>query len=90
MANEAIEAEIVWPEWVVEYQFDGSRWGVKIAAPDATEAGRRLRAIGMTGQVLGKLEAELPVGRQMGAGRSILSIRLGLLRAAFGPIARGG
>lgn len=44
-----------WPVWCCEYEFDGSRWGINIPAQDEAEARRRLRAIGMTGQVKGEL-----------------------------------
>jgi hypothetical protein len=49
-----------WPEWVVSYEFEGSKWGLSIFAPDAKEAVRRLRAIGMTGTVDGQLMERVP------------------------------
>lgn len=49
-----------WPEWVVQYDFDGSKWGLTVFAPDAVEASRRLRAIGMTGEVHGELMERIP------------------------------
>ena len=49
-----------WPEWVVSYEFEGSKWGLSIPAPDAKEASRRLRAIGMTGTVDGQLMERIP------------------------------
>lgn len=53
-------ADDKWPEWVVSYQFDGSRFGLTIPARDEQEASRRLRAIGMTGQIDGELVMAIP------------------------------
>lgn len=55
-----------WPEWVVSYQFEGSKWGLSIFAPTADDARRRLRAIGMTASVDGMLCERIPA--ILGAG----------------------
>lgn len=45
-----------------QYTFDGADWAVEIYAKDFAEASRRLRAIGMTGQVKGITVATVKVG----------------------------
>lgn len=53
-------SEKPWPEYVISYQFDGSQYSITIIARDEKEASRRLRAIGMTGQVDGELVMTVP------------------------------
>ena len=50
-----------WPEWVVQYDLDGSKWGITVCARNAADASRRLRAIGTTGEVHGQLMERIPV-----------------------------
>lgn len=73
-----------WPRWVCEYQFEGVAYGLTIPARNEVEARRRVRAIGMTAQVLGQLMEEVPATR-VGAGfyvrtKTYLLNRLGMRR----------
>lgn len=68
-----------WPEWVVTYQMDGSKWGVVVVAKDAADASRRLRAIGMTGNVDGELVMTIPAG----PGAGILASAICFMRNLF-------
>lgn len=47
------------------YTYEGRRWGFSIQAPSFEEASRRMRAIGMTGQVDGLTVANVTVVRDM-------------------------
>lgn len=67
---------VIYPTFGVEYQFDGLTWIVHIKAVDEIEARRRLRAIGMTGQIVGELVASIPVAPSPGW--------LGRIRRALG------
>lgn len=49
-----------WPRFTCSYRFEGSQWNVTFPARDFDEAERRLRAMGMNGQVDGQLIAEIP------------------------------
>lgn len=48
--------------YLCEYQFDGGEWGVEIPAASFEEASRRMRAIGMTGQVKGPIAFKIDFG----------------------------
>ncbi|MEM0462030.1 MAG: hypothetical protein QW318_07525 [Candidatus Caldarchaeum sp.] len=41
-------------EYLVEYSFNGSRWGFSVFAKDADEAERKLSAMKVTGHVVGE------------------------------------
>ncbi len=43
-----------WPKFVCSYKLDGESWSLTISAKDFDDARRRVRAIGITGQVDGE------------------------------------
>lgn len=49
-----------WEMYACEYQLDGKQWSVLVCANSFTDAAKRLRAIGTTGQVLGNNVIEVP------------------------------
>jgi hypothetical protein len=60
----------------VSYRYDGKDYGLTIIAKDASDASHRLRAIGMTGNVDGKLVMTIPAGPCGGVlARAICSMR---------------
>lgn len=72
-----------WPSWVVTYRYDGKPYGLTIIAKDAADASRRLRAIGMTGNVDGELMMTIPAG----PGAGILASAICFVRNLFGRTA---
>lgn len=72
------------PTFCVDYKFGGKTWAITIEAKDEAEAGRRLRAIGMTGVVLGELVGTVEMHRPKPA--SVGRVRWHLLRALLSPL----
>lgn len=56
-------SERQWPDFVVDYRHDGETYGISIRAEDWADAQRRLHSIGMSGEVIGKLEETLHFDR---------------------------
>lgn len=54
-------AEENWEKYQCSYSLDGAGWGVQVVAKSFEDAQRRLRAIGMTGQVGGPIALEVHI-----------------------------
>ena len=65
----------------ITYRHEGKSWGITIDAENWEDAGRRLRSIGMTGQVDGELVDSVDMGGEPPA--SAWAIRWFMLRAAL-------
>lgn len=71
-------------QFLINYIHAGKSYGIAIEAEDERDAGRRLRSIGMTGQVLGELVDSIEVDQP--APSSSWRIRWHMLLAALGPL----
>lgn len=49
-----------WPDWLVDYPFDGVSFSILVRARTADEARARINAIGNHGVVMGELMATIP------------------------------
>ena len=75
-------SEKQWPDFVVDYRHDGVTYGINIRAEDWADAQRRLHSIGMSGEVIGKLEETIAFTRSsihfVGIG-AVIGLIVGLL-----------
>lgn len=61
-----------WPIWLASYRFDGTEYCFEVPARTMEEAQRRLRAIGMNGEIDGELIAKVPKVTGLGFGSRLV------------------
>lgn len=52
-----------WPTFLCEYWHDGAHWSIQFPAPSFEDAATRVKQIGLTGKVLGKVECVISAGQ---------------------------